>query len=836
MAKRALLIGSQTYGLTGVNGDVALMAETLEARGFETEVRIDDDATRAGIIAAYEGLIETTPSGSADPVVIYYSGHGGRTALDGWEDLQRRGQRSHLRYLVPFDMAASSESDFRGLLSEELSSLQRRLTAKTENVTTILDCCHSGTMSRDADLMPKAAPRSFPYEAALPLLAALEAESGAATSLDDSNPLAVRVVACDPLQSAYERPSSLGGRHGALTEQLVLSLRELGDRPLTWRVLGNRIRRTITTSLPTQRPEIEGPADRLLFSLTTRAAANALPVAVTDGAVRIEAAGLFGVSVGDRYELLSADDVSLGQAEVERIDGDVAVLAVAGKAKAGATYDDAVAVPVRTSRTKAVELDLEPPVRAAVEERLATSTMLHAAADGEAGVARIARAGDGDGDGALTVLDSGGFAVQDGTFATDPAGIGEAVKLAERVARAERLRGLDRGDADLAGQVHVELRSHGGEGGDVRTLAASGERLYRGEHISLQVTNNSDRDLYVGLFDIDTAYAITLLSSDEPKGWRIPPGESRTPGGPDGIPLEWDPGVPDDAERPETLLVIAATQPQQFDALTTGGVTRGEPGGGSSLESLLAEAGTGTRGWPASRAEAVAYCAKPVDFYLVPAEPPALGEPPFAIEDLPDLSQRGLQPRSAVAPPSRLAVRLVNLRVRNNKALFKAAVRVDALILTSGDQQVIATPFTFRFPDVADGDLLPADNLLLYHGDVKDFLDIAIWANRDDEKGVDLAVLFEQAVNDPKVKGALTIVAGLVIAAAPAAAAVATVGAVATVVRVGASLISAAVGKEIGLYRTSFLPFEQFGLGRQPKEGFRTAKGIEFAYEVVDPG
>jgi hypothetical protein len=181
-------------------------------------------------------------------------------------------------------------------------------------------------------------------------------------------------------------------------------------------------------------------------------------------------------------------------------------------------------------------------------------------------------------------------------------------------------------------------------------------------------------------------------------------------------------------------------------------------------------------------------------------------------------------------------VRLVNLRVRHNKALFKAAVRIDALILTGGDQEVVATPFTFRFPDVADGDLLPADNLLLYHGDVRDFLDIAIWANRDDEKGVDLTVLFEEAVNDETVQGALAVVGGLVVAAAPAAAAAAAVGAVATVVRVGASLISAAVGKEIGLYRTSFLPFEQFGLGRQPREGFRTAKGIDFAYEVVDPG
>jgi hypothetical protein len=831
VGKRALLLGSQTYGLTGVNGDVALMAETLEDRGFEVHVRIDDDATREGIVTAYEQLIDETPSGSTDPVVIYYSGHGGRTPLDGWEDLQRQGRRSHLRYLVPFDMAASSETDFRGLLSEELSALQRRLTTKTPNVTTILDCCHSGTMSRDADLMPKAAPRSFPFEAALPLLAALDAESGAVVGLDDSNRLAVRVVACDPTQSAYERPSSLGGRHGALTEQLVLALRELGDKPLTWRVLGNRIRRAITTSLPTQRPEVEGPADRLLFSLATREAANALPVEVDAGSVRIHGARLFGVSVGDRYELRSSDDASLGEAEVERIDGDAAVLDVPRQPKSGGSYDGALAVPVRTTRTKAVQLDVSTEVRSAVEEKLAASPMLHVAADGEAAVATIT------GSDALTVLDAEGFAVQEVTFTTDAAGIGGAVALAERVARAERLRALDRGDEQLAREIHVELRAHGGEGSSAtRTVAASGERLYCGEHISLQVTNNSDHDVYVGLFDIDTAYKITLLSSDEPAGWRLPPGETKTVPRTGSVPLEWDDGVPQDGERPETLLVIAATEPQQFDALTTGGRTRGGSGGGSTLESLLAEAGTGTRGWPATRAGSVAYCANPVDFYLVPAPPPALGEPAFAIADLPDLSQRTLVARSAIAPPSRLAVRLVNLRVRNNKALFKTAVRLDALILTGGDGQVVATPFTYRFPDVADGDLLPADNLLLYHGDVKDFLDIAIWANRDDDKGVDLTTLFEEALNDQTVQGALAVVGGLVVAAAPAAAAAAAVGAVATVVRVGATLISKAVGKEIGLYRTSFLPFERFGLGRQPREGFRTAMGIEFAYEVVDPG
>ena len=199
MAKRALLIGSQTYGLSGANGDVALMAETLDGRGFETAVPDRRRRHQSRDHRRVRSSSSDTRAGPSDPVVIYYSGHGGRTALDGWEDLQRRGQRSHLRYLVPFDMAASSETDFRGLLSEELSSLQRRLTAKTENVTTILDCCHSGTMSRDADrdaqgrspLLPVSRPRSRCWPRWI-------AGSRAGGALDDSNPLAVRLVACDP--------------------------------------------------------------------------------------------------------------------------------------------------------------------------------------------------------------------------------------------------------------------------------------------------------------------------------------------------------------------------------------------------------------------------------------------------------------------------------------------------------------------------------------------------------------------------------------------------------------------------------------------------------------
>ncbi len=160
---------------------------------------------------------------------------------------------------------------------------------------------------------------------------------------------------------------------------------------------------------------------------------------------------------------------------------------------------------------------------------------------------------------------------------------------------------------------------------------------------------------------------------------------------------------------------------------------------------------------------------------------------------------------------------------------------VDALVMTGGDNGVTATPFTHRFSGIADGDLLPAHNLLLFNRVARDFLDIAIWVNRDDSKGADLVQLFERHAADPKTKTALSMVGGLVLAAPQVALAVGAVVAVTTIVHAGSDLINTAVGKEIGLYRTSFLPFEQLGIGRHPSEGLRVAQGVEFAYEIVEP-
>ena len=331
------------------------MVATLERRGFEVRRHIDGDATRSGIIAAYERLIAETPVGSTEPVVVYYSGHGGRNQLDDAEERARRGAATHLHFIVPFDMDSSSESDFRGILAQELSDLQRRLTERTSNVTTILDCCHSGTMSRDPSIMPKAVSRGFSVQGARSWLDEFEARQRTApAAFDTSNQLAVRVVACDPSQSAYERTGADGRRHGALTEQLAAALEGLGERPVSWSVIGERIRRSIATTLPMQRPEIEGPADRVVFSLRSRTWTRALPVTVSGGTATIEAARLLGVSQGDTYSLVAEDETKIGAATVARVEGDRAEL----EATEGSVATAVSAVPTRTHDAQPVRLDV----------------------------------------------------------------------------------------------------------------------------------------------------------------------------------------------------------------------------------------------------------------------------------------------------------------------------------------------------------------------------------------------------------------------------------------------------------------------------------------------
>lgn len=148
--KLALLIGINTYQESPLNGcvtDVYLQQQLLIHRfGFNPKdilIVTDAQATRQGILTAFEEhLIKQAKSG--DVVVYHYSGHGSQvrdTDCDVSDCLNST--------FIPVDSSLSNASGGSGvpdIMGHTLFLLMDAL--KTENVTVVLDSCHSGGGTR----------------------------------------------------------------------------------------------------------------------------------------------------------------------------------------------------------------------------------------------------------------------------------------------------------------------------------------------------------------------------------------------------------------------------------------------------------------------------------------------------------------------------------------------------------------------------------------------------------------------------------------------------------------------------------------------------------------
>src|SRR6266542_6110298 len=104
--KRALLIGVDAYPhvppLNGCVNDAQVMRSVLvDSFGFSADhisLLVNDQATRAGILSAFDALVSDT--GPDDIVVFHFSGHGSRIA-----DREGDEPSGFDSTIVPFDAA-----------------------------------------------------------------------------------------------------------------------------------------------------------------------------------------------------------------------------------------------------------------------------------------------------------------------------------------------------------------------------------------------------------------------------------------------------------------------------------------------------------------------------------------------------------------------------------------------------------------------------------------------------------------------------------------------------------------------------------------------------------
>ncbi|MEJ7598635.1 MAG: caspase family protein [Kofleriaceae bacterium] len=295
MNKHALVVGSQTAGLSGPIGDAERVATMLGKEGFRVDLRTTKAlASRQGIVDGYRQLVSNAAGGAA---VFYYSGHGVRALPSRTPP---PGSRSSYQAIVPKDFEDSTEDRFLGITDVELSTMLALLTSKTANATVILDCCHSAAMSRgDVESRPK----SLPVPSYLDLqrhIARVVEEDELPVDLLESlgNLKAVRLVAAGESQSAYER--FVGDQMvGTFTESLLLALAEAKGQRVTWEGIGRFVRERVLGIHASQRADVEGPLRRYLFDVDEAPPSGAVGVVSAAGGALLRAGRLHGVRVGD---------------------------------------------------------------------------------------------------------------------------------------------------------------------------------------------------------------------------------------------------------------------------------------------------------------------------------------------------------------------------------------------------------------------------------------------------------------------------------------------------------------------------------------------------------
>ncbi|MBX3148914.1 caspase family protein [Candidatus Obscuribacterales bacterium] len=265
--KFALLIGINSYPTKPLKGCVndANSLKTILTRKFNfsddyhIKTLLNEQATKSAIENAFETHLVSNAKrlkseGKQGIFVLQFSGHGSRVPdvngdePDGWDET-----------LCPVDTDLDSSS--HDLIDDEIESMLTVLTKYTDNVTLIIDSCHSGTATRDLDFTPRRLERPT-----------LKAKNGAEQS-DISpaklplspSPKYVVLSGCMPGELSLETADDTGAHHGLMTSALIAAL-ENASETSTYRDIWEKVDAGIKSKgISSQNPQVEGDLNRELF-------------------------------------------------------------------------------------------------------------------------------------------------------------------------------------------------------------------------------------------------------------------------------------------------------------------------------------------------------------------------------------------------------------------------------------------------------------------------------------------------------------------------------------------------------------------------------------------
>ena len=149
MTKKALLVGINDYksinDLQGCVNDITNMRSILQTYlGFtnaQTRILLDSRATKANIMNRLQWLVRGAKAG--DYLFFHYSGHGSQIRDRNNDDLKDNMDE----LICPWDM----DWDGTYIIDDDFNALFSKLPGGV-TLEVVLDCCHSGTGLKEANL------------------------------------------------------------------------------------------------------------------------------------------------------------------------------------------------------------------------------------------------------------------------------------------------------------------------------------------------------------------------------------------------------------------------------------------------------------------------------------------------------------------------------------------------------------------------------------------------------------------------------------------------------------------------------------------------------------
>jgi len=515
----ALLVGIDAYPapippLSGCVNDVSGFADVLRDRVGEDlldlVVLTDAEATRAAVTDRLTRHLGR--AAAQDVALFYYSGHGSQQTTP--EELWSVEPDHRNETLVCVD---SRSPDSWDLADKELAGLLDSISSSGCHTLVVLDCCHSGDGTRDADEVVRLAPPDPRARPASTFVGLGDATAGAPTRSPARWTPAGRHVllaACRSSEKAKE-VTVLGRQRGALSAALEAALIGTDGRP-TYRDVLRMVTADVTNRVSDQHPQVETAdateLDRPFLGGAIPATARPLTLSRLPDGWSIDAGAVHGLPepIGDDTTELAVYPLSgetsgspLATAFVTKVLPDRSLVRLSPALDEGYVY-----------RAVVTSIPLAPLRVGVVGDAAGTAALRTAAEAADETLVDLAEGDEADADLLVEATPDGFVITRPGvTRPLVPVVAGKAreertILALERVARWLRLSALTNPATHLPEDaVRVEVDAGAGPVGAGGTLpiAYAGTDAPR---FTVRLTNTTSTPLWAALLDLTETYGI----------------------------------------------------------------------------------------------------------------------------------------------------------------------------------------------------------------------------------------------------------------------------------------------------------------------------------------